>query len=49
MLRPSNDAKAIRRYSQQYVDLIDLEANQFKTLRGDRLALPAPALPGPDR
>lgn len=32
MLRPSNDAKAIRRYSQQYVDLIDLEANQFKTL-----------------
>ncbi len=32
MLRPSNDAKAIRRYSQQFVDLIDLEANQFKTL-----------------
>jgi hypothetical protein len=31
-LRPSNDPKAIRRYSQQYVDLIDLEANQFKTL-----------------
>jgi hypothetical protein len=32
MLRPSNDARAIRRYSQQYVDLIDLEANQMKTL-----------------
>ncbi len=32
MLRPSNDARAIRRYSQQYVDLIDLEENQFKTL-----------------
>jgi len=32
MLRPSNDARAIRRYSQQFVDLIDLEANQFKTL-----------------
>ena len=32
MLRPSNDARSIRRYSQQYVDLIDLEANQFKTL-----------------
>ena len=32
LLRPSNDAKAIRRYSQQYVDLIDLESNEFKTL-----------------
>jgi hypothetical protein len=32
LLRPSNDAKAIRRYSQQYVDLIDLEDNQLKTL-----------------
>ena len=32
MLRPSTDAKAIRRYSQQYVDLIDLEENTFKTL-----------------
>jgi hypothetical protein len=31
-LRPSNDPKAIRRYSQQYVDLIDLEANEFRTL-----------------
>jgi len=32
MLRPSTDPKAIRRYSQQYVDLIDLEDNTFKTL-----------------
>lgn len=32
LLRPSTDAKAIRRYSQQYVDLIDLEDNEFKTL-----------------
>jgi len=31
-LRPSTDVKAIRRYSQQYVDLIDLKENQFKTL-----------------
>ena len=32
MLRPNNEAKSIRRYSQQYVDLIDLEENDFKTL-----------------
>jgi len=32
MLRPSNDPKSIRRYSQQYIDLIDLEDNSFKTL-----------------
>ncbi len=31
-LRPSSAPKMIRRYSQQYVDLIDLEDNQFKTL-----------------
>jgi hypothetical protein len=31
-LRPSIDPKAIRRYSQQYVDLIDLEANQLKSM-----------------
>lgn len=31
-LRPSTDPKNIRRYSQQYVDLIDLEDNCFKTL-----------------
>jgi hypothetical protein len=32
LLRPSTDPKAIRRYSQQFVDLIDLEDNTFKTL-----------------
>jgi len=31
-LRPSTDHKSIRRYSQQYVDVIDLEDNSFKTL-----------------
>lgn len=32
LLRPSNDARSIRRYSQQYVDLIDLKKNAFVTL-----------------
>jgi len=32
LLRPSTDPDAIRRYSQQFVDVIDLEANNFKTL-----------------
>jgi len=32
MLRPEVSPKEIRRYSQQYVDLIDLEENTFKTL-----------------
>ncbi|MCI0520189.1 MAG: PEP/pyruvate-binding domain-containing protein [Chloroflexi bacterium] len=32
LLHPSASSKEIRRYSQQYVDLIDLEENQFKTL-----------------
>ncbi len=32
LLRPSTDPKAIRRYSQQFVDLIDLQDNTFKTL-----------------
>ncbi|HEX7973775.1 MAG TPA: PEP/pyruvate-binding domain-containing protein, partial [Anaerolineales bacterium] len=32
LLRPSTNPKMIQRYSQQYVDLIDLEANAFKTL-----------------
>jgi hypothetical protein len=32
LLRPSTDPKSVRRYSQQYVDLIDLEDNTFKTL-----------------
>ena len=31
-LQPDDSAEAIRRYSQHYVDLIDLEDNQFKTL-----------------
>jgi len=31
-LQPDDSADAIRRYSQHYVDLIDLEDNQFKTL-----------------
>jgi hypothetical protein len=31
-LRPSNTVKSIRRYSQHYVDLIDLKDNQLKTL-----------------
>lgn len=32
-LRPSTDPKLMRRYSQQYVDVIDLKDNQFKTLQ----------------
>lgn len=32
LLRPSSNATNIRRYSQQYVDLIDMKANAFKTL-----------------
>lgn len=32
LLRPSTDLSSIRRYSQQYVDLIDLEQNQFRSL-----------------
>ncbi|MEW6648646.1 MAG: PEP/pyruvate-binding domain-containing protein [Chloroflexota bacterium] len=32
LLRPSTDIKAIRRYSQQFVDVIDLEENVVKTL-----------------
>ena len=31
-LRPERSAQEIRRYSQHFVDLIDLEANEFKTL-----------------
>jgi len=31
-LQPDDSPEAIRRYSQQYVDLIDLEENSFKTL-----------------
>ncbi len=32
LLRPSTDLTSIRRYSQQYVDLIDLEQNEFRSL-----------------
>ena len=32
LLRPSNAPQAIRRYSQQYVDLLDLRNNTFATL-----------------
>ncbi len=32
LLHPEANPKAIRRYSQQYVDLIDIEENEFKTL-----------------
>jgi hypothetical protein len=32
LLRPSTDPQAIRRYSQQYVDLINMKSNQFETL-----------------
>lgn len=32
LLHPEASLKSIRRYSQQYVDLIDLEENQMKTL-----------------
>jgi len=33
LLRPSNDPQTIRRYSQQYVDLIDLKQNELTTLQ----------------
>ncbi len=32
LLRPSTNPKLIHRYSQQYVDLIDLEQNEMRTL-----------------
>jgi hypothetical protein len=32
LLQPDDSPEAIRGYSQQYVDLIDMEANEFKTL-----------------
>ncbi len=32
LLRPSADPTSIRRYSQQYVDLINLEKNEFQSL-----------------
>ena len=45
MLRPESSPKEIRRYSQHYVDVIDLEDNTFKTLPiGEVLALNYPVL-----
>ncbi len=32
LLRPSNDPRSVRRYSQQYVDLLDLRHNTFTSL-----------------
>jgi len=32
LLHPAAETKTIKRYSQQYVDVIDLESNTFKTL-----------------
>ncbi|HTX78510.1 MAG TPA: PEP/pyruvate-binding domain-containing protein, partial [Longilinea sp.] len=37
LLRPSTDPRAIRRYSQQYIDLIDVEENKFKTLPAEQV------------
>jgi hypothetical protein len=37
LLRPESTTKAIRRYSQQYVDLIDLQDNSYKTLPVDEV------------
>jgi hypothetical protein len=32
LLRPSNDPYSVRRYSQQYVDVLDLQKNTFATI-----------------
>ncbi len=37
LLRPENAPAAIRRYSQHFIDLIDLEENAFKTLPIDQV------------
>lgn len=37
LLRPSTDPTSIRRYSQQYVDLINLEKNEFQSLPIDEV------------
>lgn len=37
LLRPENQPAAIRRYSQRYIDLMDLEANSFQTLPVDKV------------
>jgi|WetSurSiteA1Bulk_404760.scaffolds.fasta_scaffold09773_2 hypothetical protein len=40
LLYPSSSIKSMRRYSQQYVDLIDLEKNKFCTLPVKNVLLP---------
>lgn len=37
LLHPAYSPKEVRRYSQQYIDLIDLEDNEFKTLKVDEV------------
>ena len=39
-LRPETGVKQIRKYSQRFVDLIDLEANEFKTMPVDEMLQP---------
>ncbi len=46
LLRPENAPAAIRRYSQHFIDLIDLEENSFKTLPIEQvIGLDYPPLP----
>jgi hypothetical protein len=40
LLHPESSAKATRHYSQQYVDLIDLEGNAFRTLPVEQVLRP---------
>jgi hypothetical protein len=40
LLHPETDVKSLRHYSQQYVDLIDLEFNAFKTLPVEQVLRP---------
>lgn len=40
MLRPESNPKEIRRYSQQYVDVIDLKRNLFRTMEVHRVLTP---------
>ena len=39
-LRPETTAKAIRQYSQKYVDVIHMQANEFATLPAEELLTP---------
>ena len=43
--RPEAGAEEVRRYSQRYVDVIDLEANQLVALEFSEVAQKCPALP----